>query len=370
MIQIRNILSLDLSETDRTRDGSRENGTTPGCTPTQVVDELERWTPWNATSSPRQLADARFPVHHLVVRRVGALMTVVVAVACVDAAKAAACTRDFTFELVEPGHGSTDVPTNVVPWFRSNGSASMVETGVPGPVDGGVPGIVLAIVDGEGAEVPADAIVHAGALGSSAVELRPRAELRPFTHYWIVAHVNGAMEQSVFETGDGPVETAPTGLGDLSMQVSSTLIHSSCGENTIACVPLPGLMTVHATITRADTVEAQTIFRGSETFQLSRQESARSAPFCIELRARDLAGQLGPLSSICSSQVESFDVRSTASPSCAGVRPRWGGEYAEEIATEGGCSSARARDAPWPLALAALLLATQTPRTRRRRRSR
>ena len=296
-------------------------------------------------------------------------MVVVVALAWVDAATAAACTRIFSLELAEPGDHATDVPTNVVPWFRSTSSTVMVETGVPGPVDGGVPGIVLAIVDGEGAEVPTDAIVHSGALGSSAVELRPRAELRPFTDYWIVTHVHGAMEQYVFQTGAGPLEAAPPSLGELSMQVSSTTTPNSCEENTIACIPVPDRTTVHATVTIGDTVEAQTIFRGFGDFEHVRRENAR---FCIELRARNLAGQLGPPSRICAADVGSFDVMAVGVPSCLDGRATWGGVgYADEVASSGcGCSGTSGRDVAWPLLLSMLLVATRTRRMRRLRRPR
>jgi hypothetical protein len=301
-------------------------------------------------------------------------MTVVVAVACFGvpvASPASACTRLIGLDLAEPANGSTGVPTNVVPWFRATLGGLMVETGTPAPADGGVGGIVLTLLDDTGADVPVDAVIHSGGVASGAVELRPREELRPFTTYTIVGFVHGGVQRWELTTGEGPFDSPPRALDDLSMQISSTAIHNSCDENTIACIPIPERTTVQATVTNGETVEASTIFRGIDTFELVRRESARLAPFCIELRARNFAGELGPPSSTCSTDVESLDVMSAEVPSCVGGRVRWGPDYADDLAPGGcACSSAHNRDAAWPLALALLFLVTRTPRTRHRRRSR
>ena len=280
--------------------------------------------------------------------------------AALSAAPARACTYGAAVYLAQPENGATGVPTNVVPWLFGT------PFGLP---------VAITLRDGSGAQVPVDVLRMTGHLHKEYIEVVPRSPLAPWTHYALTAEVEGhapieGTSTFSFTTGDGPLEEMPPALGALDMQIAdNSSAGSSCGDHVFACVSAPPNTVVMATVTVDSEVEAELIWHWPGAPLYSRSESAIASPFCIDLRARTVAGALGPPSRVCSDSSPIYRILTTEPVGCDAGRVVTNDGYADEIGrllvhtAGGGCSATGLRLAPlWPLILALLGLARRRPR--------
>ncbi len=266
-------------------------------------------------------------------------------------ASAQTCTGAAVLHMGQPAVNATDVPTNVVPWLW-------------GEQIGGDAVVTLRDVTGE--VVPADVVWLEGYVSGEYVEIHPRAELAAGRFYDVLiegALTDGGAGYYRFTTGSGPATGAPPSLPAPSMQVADNGSPSGCGEDTFACVGTTYAGTVRATVTdAAGAVEGEMLVTIDGALRYVRSAAAADSPFCVELRARDVAGRLGEPSTICSDDAQLFSI-STASPvTCEGSRIVADGRFADEpevrAGGDDGCAAAGrspAADA-WLVALIAWAL--------------
>ena len=236
---------------------------------------------------------------------VGTLWIGLVAGGWAWASPAGACGWVPSLELAEPADGATDVPTNVVPWLWGKlGSEPFTIT----------------LRDSEGTAAPADVEPLRGYVISDFVEVRPREPLRVGTQYELELVVRETVSVYAFTTGDGALDGEPGALGALAMQVADNAYMSSCGDNTFTCVARPADVTLHATVVSAGETEAELLWQWPGAVRYARTAPSLDRPFCIELRARNLAGALGPPSEVCSDGSPRYDVATTSPITCEGSR--------------------------------------------------
>lgn len=291
----------------------------------------------------------------------GRSLVALAAVACVLAVpawvqRARACGFVPTLRMGYPAAGATDVPTNVVPWVWG---------------DVGTERVRITLTDSMGAEVPAIVVRLEGYVLGDYFEIRPRAELAPNSFYDVL--IDGVETENGdgyfrFTTGPGPATGTPPALGALSMQVVDNSTMSSCGDDTFACVASTYAGVVQVTVTRdSGAVEARLLAPVNGAVRYARTAAAADDPFCVELRARDVAGRLGEPATICSEDVPSFEVSTTSAVTCAGERLVAEGRYLDQPRRPhgdgGGCSTA-GTDPPtgtwWLLIAGALVLALRS----------
>lgn len=264
----------------------------------------------------------------------------------------------------EPAAGATDVPTNVVPWLWVNVADPAAE------------GVTLTLTDSTGMAVEADVTWLEGYVLAGYVVITPREELEPGAFYDILitgAETTTGESYYRFTTGSGPDEGSPPSVGELEMQLATNAASSSCGDNTFACVGVAHAGVVQLTVTREDgEVEAQMIVPVDGAVRYARTLSASAIPFCLELSARDVAGRLGPPSTICSSDAPTFDIDTTSPVTCSEHRVVYDEMFADAMDTEmpasgddgGGCSAAGAPASSGALAMLLLLALTRRGRIR------
>lgn len=252
--------------------------------------------------------------------------------------RARACDDVLRMSAGQPAAGATGVPTNVAPWLWVN--------------DRSHEGVTIRLTDSTGMPVDADVEWLEGYVLASYVVIRPRADLAPDTFYDI--NVEGAATTTGeayyrFTTGSSPATGSPPALGDLQMQIASNEVASSCGDDTFACLGLEHAGVVQATVTReGGELEAEMIVPLDGSFRYARTLAPTAIPFCVELRARDVAGRLGPPSTVCSDEADVFSVYTTNPVTCSGHRVVYEGMFADEAGGSGdggggGCSAAPGR---------------------------
>lgn len=307
-----------------------------------------------------------------------ALASVTIMAHAVAPPSSRACTYAVELRLGEPVDGATGVPTNVVPWLHGYIGGSAVIVGDPTPSDGGAPDpqITIRLFDADENEVAISLVeLRRGDDATHFVEVHPLSELAPNTTYTIEVTDFGGPEAFVFTTGEGPLELAPPALGELDMQIAENAHDSSCGDNTFACVAFSAEATVRATVTQAGAPASEHLWSWPSAFRYWQTPSASEAPFCIELRARNLAGQLGPASTVCSADARVFAVATTSPITCDGSRPVIEGGHPDtsdagtpDAATtaspggSGGCAVSSGDTSEWLPWLAFLALAVRRRR--------
>jgi hypothetical protein len=284
---------------------------------------------------------------------IGALATIA---AAYGAAPARACSYAASLSMGQPEHREGNVPTNVVPWLFGH------------TLDHAV---VITLTDDSSAEIPIDVVRVGSSIGGEYFEARPRTTLQPYTRYTVTTEIPDALSTPVsywFTTGAGPLDGAPPALPELAMQIADNAsAFSSCGDNTFACIATPDDVAVRATITTGADVEAEILSRWSP-LQYARTASPVDAPFCIELRARNMAGMLGPPSRLCSDDAPIYVIQSTSPITCEGARVLTADGYADELGTTvGGTGCATAPPRPATTALGWLPLCAALALIRRRR---
>ena len=242
-----------------------------------------------------------------------------------------ACGYVVGLYIAEPTDGATGVPTNVVPWLYGQLGGTMPQSGIPGSSE--VTGEVwIALLDDTGATVDVDLVtlLNDWRPRHDSVEVRPRAALAPMTRYTLRVQGSDGVVMHTFTAGEGPLGAEPDGLGELAMQVADNAYMSSCGDNAFACVEYARETTVHATVRHAGAITTEHLWLWPRSFRYYQEESSSDAPFCIELRARNLGGQLGPPSEICSDGAPTFAIATTSPVQCDGARITVSGAHVDD----------------------------------------
>lgn len=295
-----------------------------------------------------------------------AILTLAAAVAGAVAppATAEACTWVWDAQAAAPFDGQTDVPLDVVPWFRAQAATSEGGVRLLGPGDNPV------AIDVQ----PLPSLGH-----WQPVEVHPHAPLAPDTQYTLLVEPPegyGADAEALeirFTTGshhaaDDDVAPLTATLELLEADES----FAACLGGNAACVGIPHSLSVEVRHQWDDHLSGPTLASG--TFVSHYTQPSTESPFCLELRNRNLAGATSEPTVVCTEDAVRYRA-STESLSYLDYTCGTHGFSAlpddavlVEPAGDGGCSvsGAGARRAGSPWAPALLLAALGLAAARRR----
>jgi len=211
----------------------------------------------------------------------------IVLLAALPVHSAHACSWARNWDLQLPRADSVDVPTDV-------------EIVLRGVADNG--SLATLRVEGIPAEVPTTRVdLPNGADPSMTHLLRPTAPLLPDTAYTLTV-MPGTQGEATrrFRTGPGPATaTLPAVAVPVSQAVEE--LADGCGNNHLACLAVDTTEAVEVTTRRQrdNTITGQLVYTATADIMYRFATRFSQDPLCFEVRARDLAGRLGPVTRVC-----------------------------------------------------------------------
>lgn len=231
-----------------------------------------------------------------------------------------------------PADGAKGVPTNVVPWLDMAGNVHLL--------------------DDKQVEVPTKlkAVFNPVAGCSQLAEVVPEVELEPNTTYTIIVESDedgdGNIESFSFTTGDGPLEATDLPVPPLEAGFFNAQNYTnSCVYSQIqSCVAgdYEGLLELKTLEDGKETRHYVDLFQGGIIAHGGLETGTKE--FCVEVRARDLAGRRSKAASFCTSTEALYVLpldEDVWQPTCSSeVVERLNAENADEDPSEivAGCS--------------------------------